>query len=302
MPKPDIYINNVEDFNNLHHVETHHRLVSVIETDYDTSLPREYRIHYGVYAIFLKTGPQCSVNYGLKHCDYQEGAVVTFAPGQVVDVTYKPDALPGRVTAILFHPDLIYGTTLGHKIHDYAFFDFSQTEAVHLSKNEKHIFLHAIDSIRREITAHPDAHTASVIATNIQLLLEHLNRFYDRQFVTRHSTNSEIVRRFERMLSEYYRGAARQHSLPSVNHFANAANLTPKYFSELIKRELGVSPKTLIMQQVIDVAKSRLASTADNVSIIAFDLGFEYPGHFTRMFRQLTGMSPSQFRSTLAAR
>lgn len=297
---PEIYMNSVEHFNSLHGVPTRNKLVTVIDMTGRGNFPEAYRIHYGLYAIFLKSGHDCSVNYDLTKCDYQEGAVVTFAPGQTIDIVVNPDALPSHVTAILFHPDLIYGTTLGHKIHDFAFFDYSQTEAVHLSKDEKKIFLDTISTIDRELDREADAHTPAVIATNIQLLLEHLNRFYDRQFMTRHTGNSEIVRRFERMLMEHYRIDAGRHTLPTVNDFASAAHLSSKYFSEVIKRELGVSPKSLIMQRVINVAKQRLASTSDNVSIIAFDLGFEYPGHFTRMFRQITGMSPSEYRNSVA--
>lgn len=203
------------------------------------------------------------------------------------------------VVGILFHPDLVYGTPLGEKISTYSFFDYSQVEALHLSDRERAIFLDCLHNIRQELEHPVDAHSASVLSANIQLLLEYMHRFYDRQFITRHKVNSEIVSRFERQLKEYYESGVRREGLPSVVEFADRANLSPGYFSDLVKRETGMTPKDLIMRHMVSVAKHRLNVSTEDVGIIAYDLGFQYPAHFSRMFKRATGMSPSDYRRSI---
>lgn len=203
------------------------------------------------------------------------------------------------MVGILFHPDLVYGTPLGEKISTYSFFDYSQVEALHLSDRERAIFLDCLHNIRQELEHPVDAHSASVLSANIQLLLEYMHRFYDRQFITRHKVNSEIVSRFERQLKEYYESGVRREGLPSVVEFADRANLSPGYFSDLVKRETGMTPKDLIMRHMVSVAKHRLNVSTEDVGIIAYDLGFQYPAHFSRMFKRATGMSPSDYRRSI---
>lgn len=293
-------LDSVDMYNKMYGLTTRHPLVSVVNLKDATSIANNFRLEYGLYALFLKNGVSCSIKYGRKKYDYQEGTVVSFAPGQIVDVELKPGDMVHNVTGILFHPDLIYGTPLGRKISSFDFFDYSQVEAVHLSLSEREIFLDCLAKIDRELDYPVDSHSASVLSANIQLLLEYMSRFYDRQFITRHKVNSEIVARFERQLKEYFLSSEPKESLPSVNDFAGQAGLSPKYFSELVKKETGTSPKTLIMQQMIEVAKHRLAASDEDISLIAYSLGFEYPAHFTRMFRRITGQSPTDFRRSMA--
>lgn len=241
----------------------------------------------------------CTLRYGRKKYDYQEGTIVSFSPGQTVEVEVPDKEVSHDVIGLLFHPDLIYGTPLGDKISSFEFFDYSQMETLHMSESERKIFLDCLDKINTELDYPVDSHSASVLSANIQLLLEYLNRFYDRQFITRHKVNSEIVAQFERQLKEYYDSPVRKEGLPSVNEFADRANLSPKYFGELVKKETGMTTKTIIMQHMINVAKHRLAVSSEDVSIIAYDLGFQYPAHFSRMFKRMTGQSPTEFRLQL---
>lgn len=292
-----VKLDSVDKYNKIYGLPTLHPLVAAVDLNHATRLLNNARVEYGLYALFLKNGVNCSLSYGRKTYDYQEGTIVSFAPGQIVDVHNIDDgSTTADVIGLIFHPDLIYGTPLGQKIGEFGFFDYSQMEALHLSESERKIFLDCLENIKAE-TEHPvDEHSAAVLSANLQLLLEYLDRFYDRQFITRHKVNSDIVARFERQLKEHFKPDERHDQLPSVADFASRANLSAKYFSDLVKRETGMTPKTLIDRQLLSAAKHRLAASDDDVSTIAYDLGFQYPAHFTRMFKRLTGQSPTDFR------
>ncbi len=296
MAKPIINLDCVDTYNKLYGLETLHPLVTVVDLKNAKRIISSGVFNYGLYALFLKNGVSCSIRYGRKQYDYQEGTIVSFSPGQQIDVEIPEGEVSHDVIGLLFHPDLIYGTSLGEKIASFKFFDYSQMEALHLSEREREIFLDCLDKIKRELEHPVDSHSAAVLSANIQLLLEYLHRFYDRQFITRHKVNSEIVGRFERLLKEYYENGQAKDALPSVAEFADKVNLSPGYFSDLVKKETGMTPKALITRHVTDVAKHRLAANNDDVAIIAYELGFQYPAHFTRMFKRLTGQSPTDYR------
>lgn len=296
MEREIIKLDSIDSYNKLYGLPTLHPLVAVVDLKDAAHYANHARFDYGLYALFLKNGVSCSIRYGRKQYDYQEGTVVSFSPGQKVEVDIPEGEVTHDVLGLLFHPDLIYGTSLGEKIASFGFFDYSQMEALHLSDREREIFLDCLDKIKRELQHPVDSHSAAVLSANIQLLLEYLDRFYDRQFITRHKVNSEIVRRFERLLREYYDNGQPREAIPSVAEFASKVNLSAGYFSDLVKKETGMTPKTLIMRHMIEVAKHRLASGNTDIGIIAYDLGFQYPAHFTRMFKRLTGQSPTDYR------
>lgn len=291
-----IKLDSIDRYNKLYGFPTLHPLVTVADMSEAASIPDHIRLEYGIYAVFLKNGVCCSLKYGRKSYDYQEGSIVSFAPGQIIDVEMIEGERPVSAIGLLFHPDLIYGTPLGEKISSFGFFDYTQTEALHLSLEERCIITDCLDSISREIKQPCDSHSSSVLSASILLMLEYLHRFYDRQFITRHKVNSDIVTQFERSLKEHFAFDRRHDSLPSVSDFASVANLSPKYFSDLVKRETGLTPKTMIDRQMISTACHRLAASSDDIAIIAYDLGFQYPAHFTRAFKRLTGQSPTDYR------
>lgn len=292
-----IKLGSIDAYNRLYGLTTYHPLVTVINLKKATKRFDRLRMDYGVYALYLKNGVNCSLKYGREYYDYQEGTVVCFSPGQVIDVDSTDEPLAPDVVGLMFHPDLICGTPLAEKIGGYGYFRYSQKEALHLSDKEKAIFIDCLDKIREE-TEHPvDIHSADLISANIQVLLEYLNRFYDRQFITRHQVNSSVVANFEKELAEMYSGKTPLTEIPKVSYFAEKANLTPGYFGDLIKRETGSTPQEIISLRIIAEAKRRLATTDNDISIIAYDLGFQYPQHFTRLFKRVTGKSPSAFRT-----
>lgn len=291
-----IRLDSIDAYNRLYGLTTYHPLVSVIDLKKATKRFDRLRMDYGVYALYLKNGVNCTLKYGREYYDYQEGTVVCFSPGQVIDVDTTGEPIAPDVVGLMFHPDLICGTPLADKINNFGYFRYAQKEALHLSDKERAIFLDCLDKIREE-TEHPvDTHSADLISANIQVLLEYLNRFYDRQFITRHKVNSSVVANFEKQLAEIYSGKTALSEVPRVSYFAEKANLSPGYFGDLIKRETGSTPQEIISLRIITEAKRRLAATDTDISVIAYDLGFQYPQHFSRLFKRVTGKSPSAFR------
>lgn len=300
MERPTIVLDSADRYNKIYGLPTAHPLVSVVDLNHATSGINHARVHYGMYALFLKQGVQCTLRYGRRKYDYQEGTVVSFAPGQIVDVDHDNATTAMDVVGVLFHPDLIYGTPLGKRIRDFAFFDYSQNEAVHLSEDERAVFLDCLDKIKRELDHPVDGHSASLLSATIQVLLEYMHRFYDRQFITRHKANSDVVAAFEKRLKEFFdNGTASEEGMPSVAYFADLAHLSAGYFGDLIKKETGRTPKELIKQHLVDAAKQRLAASDEDIALIAYDMGFQYPAHFTRLFKRVTGVSPRSYREGL---
>lgn len=292
-----INLDSIDAYNKLFGLTTLHPLVTVVDLKKATKRIGRIRMNYGVYALFLKNGINCTIKYGREYYDYQEGTIVSFAPGQIIDVDSTNEPMAPDVVGLMFHPDLICGTPLASNINSFGFFNYSQHEALHLSDSERKMFLDCLDNINAELEHPVDKHSADLISANIQLLLEYLSRFYDRQFITRHKVNSSVVAAFEKELSAVYSAGATLSEVPKVAYFAEKANLSPGYFGDLIKRETGNSPQEIITLHLINEAKRRLASTDTDISVIAYDLGFQYPQHFTRLFKRVTGKSPSTFRN-----
>lgn len=291
-----INLTSVDVYNKLYGLPTHHPLVAVVDLKDATQLINNAVWKYGLYAVYLKNNKACRLRNGMKDYDYQEGTIVTFAPGAEVDLDYSDKELSPDVVGILFHPDLIFGTPLGDRIEKYNFFHYSQREALHLSESEKALFMDCVAKIRAEVEHPIDRHSADLISVNIQMLLEYLYRFYDRQFITRHKVNTDLVRQFEQQLRQYYDSGNENDGVPTVSYFAEKANLTPGYFGDLVKRELGITAQEVISSHVMHIAKQRLISTSDDISEIAYGLGFQYPQHFARLFKNVTGKTPTQFR------
>ena len=295
---PIIRLDSIDAYNKLYGLETKHPLVTVIDLKEATNIVNHIRVDYDVYALFLKNGTSCTLKYGRKPYDYQEGTVVSFSPGQVVEVDMEVDEIAPDVIGIMFHPDLIYKTPLASKISGYNFFDYSQREALHLSSDERRVFKLCLERIKEEISHPVDKHTAEIVSSQIQVLLDYVTRFYERQFITRRKVNSDILDKFESSLKHYIESGQTRDGLPTVNYFAEAVHLTPGYFGDVIKKETGLTAQEIISRHIVGHAKRRLTESTDDVSIVAYELGFQHPHHFSRMFKRHTGVSPTQYRET----
>ena len=292
----------VNQYNGLNNHRTLHPLVSVI--DFSKANPRSWggqrtvKIYYGLYCIFLKDVKCGDIKYGRNYYDYQEGTLVFVSPGQVMEIETDGKVYQPKGHALVFHPDLIHGTPLGKSINEYSFFSYNANEALHVSDRERQIVLESFSKIQFELQQSVDKHSKKLIATNIELFLDYCERFYDRQFITRDKVNRGIIERFDALLNEYYKSNKPQKiGLPSVSYFAGELHLSANYFGDLIKKETGKPAKEYIQDKIIDIAKNKIFDTGKTVNEIAFELGFKYPQHFSRLFKKETGHTPHEFRS-----
>ena len=286
----------ISDYNAFNNNETLHPLVSVV--DLSKASPRQgSRMYFGFYTIFLKDVKCGDLLYGRHTYDYQEGTLVFLAPGQVAGMNSSGETYQPKGYALVFHPDLIYGTVLGRHIQDYTFFGYQSNEALHLSERERKIVLDCFSKIEYELKHAIDKHSKRLIVSNIELFLNYCIRFYDRQFITRDNVHKGILERFENLLNEYFQADKPQTiGLPSVAYCAGELNLSANYFGDLIKKETGKPPQEYIQSKIIDVAKGKIYDSSKSISEIAYELGFKYPQHFSRLFKQHVGYTPNEYR------
>lgn len=291
-----IKLDKVEQYNDLFGLETLHPLVSVVDLKESTRYPTHFIINYGVYALYLKDIKCGDIRYGKQKYDYQDGTVVSFAPGQVAEVEML-DGMKPMATGLLFHPDLIRGTSLGENIRQYSFFSYSSAEALHLSETEKEIFIDCLHKIKLELLRPIDKHSKRLISRNIELLLDYCMRFYERQFITRREANRDVLTKFEALLDAYFmENMPERNGLPTVRYFADKVCLSPNYFGDLIKKETGKTAQEYIQNKIMDVAKQQIVGTDKTVSQIAYELGFHYSQHFNRIFKKNVGCTPNEYR------
>lgn len=286
----------INDYNVFNNNETLHPLVSVV--DLSRAAPRQgSRMYFGFYTIFLKDVKCGDLVYGRHTYDYQEGTLVFLAPGQVAGTNSNGETYQPKGYALVFHPDLIHGTSLGRHMQDYTFFGYQSAEALHLSERERKLVLECFSKIEYELEHAVDKHSKRLIVSNIELFLNYCTRFYDRQFITRENVHKGIMERFDHLLIDYFKSEKPQTiGLPTVAWCAGELNLSASYFGDLIKKETGNTAKDFIKARVIDIAKERIFDQSKSVSEIAYELGFKYPQHFTRLFKQRVGQSPNEYR------
>jgi len=276
-----------------------HPLISIIDAS-KIVVPEESietKLVYDFYMVSMKD-KNCGVEYGRNSFDFEEGVLIFSAPGQVY--TPKKQIKEGDIHGwiLFFHPDLIRNTNLGSQIGEYGFFNYEVFEALHLSKEEEQLINDCIENIRTEYGQRIDNHSQRVLVTNIELLLNYALRYYERQFNTRTHVSKDVVSQFERELKDYFQADKQaQDGMPSLQYFADKAHLSKHYYSDLIKKETGRTPKDHINDFIIEKAKHLLIGTQNPINEIAYDLGFNYPHYFTRLFKSKTGQTPVEFRN-----
>ena len=296
-------IHKVESISQLHRLlgfpKPKHPLISLIDASQIQVAEEEIgaKIIYNFYMISLKD-KSCGVEYGRNSFDFEEGVMVFSSPGQ----TYSPTKViqKGEIEGwmLYFHPDLIRNTNLGQIIDEFSFFNYDVVEALHLSEEEEFTIESTVKNIKAEYSQRIDNHSQRVIVSNLELLLNYCLRFYERQFNTRTNSSKGVISQFEHEIKKYFKSNKHLESgLPGIQYFAELAHLSQHYFSDLIKKETGRTPKDHINDFVIEKAKYLLLGTEHTVSEIAYDLGFNYPHYFTRLFKSKVGFTPVEYRN-----
>jgi AraC-like DNA-binding protein len=294
-----VKLDTIAQYNTLRGATTLHPLITVLDLSAVKPMPAR-TFNFGLYAIYLKEFKCGELKYGRAKYDYQEGTLVFIGPGQVVGVQPKVENFEASGWALLFHPDLIKGTSLGKHIQEYSFFSYDVNEALHISEGERQVVLDCFKKIQLELSHSIDKHSKRLIVSNIELFLNYCARFYDRQFMTRDHVNAGIIEGFEHLLNEYFHSERPQEiGIPTVSYFAEQLHLSANYFGDLVKKETGKTAQEYIHEKLIDIAKEKIFNPTKSVSEVAYELGFKYPQHFTRFFKQHVGYTPNDYRGNL---
>lgn len=294
-------IRNVSDYSSYLGQKDRHPLVSVI--DYAEVSPVRHSLNnYGVYGIFFHDEAEIDLAYGCGKYDYRKGTVICVAPGQTGGKEDNGERVMLTGWALLFHPDLLYGTPLEKTIKDYSFFDYRVNEALHMTDEEHGILTSLMRQIRDELQKRHDELQDSIIVGYIELALNFCQRFYNRQFITRKLDNSDMLMKFNRLLHDYFDNSLQLTlGLPTVQYCAEKLCMSSNYFGDMIKKTTGDTAGNHIRQYIIQRAMNELAA-GESIARTAYGLGFEYPQHLSRMFRKVTGMSPSEYCSQLSGK
>lgn len=290
-------MDSVQDYNDNLGVDTLHPLVSVVDMSQLKEIRHSVK-RFGFYCVFLKQLDCGSLMYGRSRYDYREGTMLFIAPGQIAGADDGGVSENPQGWILMFHPDLLKGTSLAARMREYSFFSYSSDEALHTSERERQTIIGCMSEIREELNHPIDRHSKRIITSNIELLLNHCVRFYDRQFVTREEANRDMLSRFESLLNDYFdSGLASSQGIPTVAGFAESLHISPNYFGDLIKRESGISAQEYIQKHIIERAKSLLSKKDKTVSQTAYELGYKHPQHLSRMFKRMTGITPNEYKT-----
>ena len=277
-----------------------HPLISVINMETITYMPGEEAasLVFDFYSISLKKDFNAKIKYGQQAYDFDEGIMFFISPGQVFGIEVKKGtALNRSGWMLLIHPDFLWNTTLAKNIKQYEFFDYSVNEALFLSEKEEATIIGMMQSIEQEYRSRIDKFSQDVMIAQLELMLKHAERFYDRQFITRQISNHQILARLEDILAAYFDGdEIAKHGLPTVTWVAQTLNVSPGYLGGLLKVLTGLNTQQHIHQKLIEKAKEKLSTTSLSVSEIAYELGFEHPQSFSKLFKTKTHLSPLEFR------
>jgi AraC family transcriptional regulator, transcriptional activator of pobA len=294
-------INTISEYHQLMGLpRPEHPLVSLINFESIKHLPGDGSISlvFNFYSISLKRNFNGKMKYGQQKYDFDEGLLFFMSPGQVFGIEpEKNAALRHTGWMLLIHPDFLWNTPLAKTIRQYEYFSYAVHEALFLSEKEEITIIGIMQNIEQEYHANIDRFSQSVIIAQLELLLTYADRFYHRQFITRKIDNHKILTRLEEALDAYLNDDSLiKKGLPTVQYLAESLNISPNYLSGSLKTLTGQSTQQHIHHKLIEKAKEKLSTTGLSVSEIAYELGFEHPQSFSKLFKTKTSLSPLEFR------
>jgi AraC family transcriptional activator of pobA len=301
-PRP-LRIKTIAEFHRLRGLpKPEHPLISVINMEMmnQPNFGKPVSFVFDYYSISLKRNFPGKFRYGQQEYDFDEGTMFFMSPGQVLRIEQAANTESHQTGwMLLVHPDFLWNTPLAKIIRQYEYFDYSVHEALFLSEKEEATIINIIQNIRQEYHSNIDKFSQPIIIAQLELLLTFAERFYQRQFITRKITNHKILDRLEEILTAWFNSDDLiTKGLPTVQHIAEALNLSPNYLSNMLKTLTGQSTQQHIHDKLIEKAKEKLSTTELSVSEIAYELGFEHPQSFSKLFKTKTRLSPMGFRQS----
>ncbi len=302
MKREEVSVYKFESLTDFHRVfglqKPLHPLISFIDLKdiniLEEELPKFMNLNY--YKIVYKTDTCGKAKYGQNYYDFGEGGLIFTSPNQIVE-SPKDSQASGRL--LLIHPDFLLTHPLAKKIKEYGFFSYSANEALYLSDKERTTIFSIFAILDDELNGRIDDFSQDVIVSQIELLLNYSNRFYKRQFITRKAINSDLLQKFEEILDVHFGDHnAMVKGIPSVQHLSEQLHISPSYLSDMLRSFTGQNAQQHIHNRIIEVAKEKLSSSNLSVSEIAYQLGFEFPQSFSRLFKTKTKLSPLEFRQS----
>ncbi len=278
-----------------------HPLITVIDFEAIKRLPanKPLSLIFDFYSISLKKNFSAKMKYGQQQYDFDEGIMFFMSPGQVFGIeTNNNETIKHSGWMLLVHPDFFWNTPLAKAIKKYEYFSYSVHEALFLSDKEETMIINIMQNMQQEYHTNIDKFSQDIIIAQLEVLLNYSERFYHRQFITRKITNHQILDRLEDILTDYFNDDLVKKGLPTVQYIAETLNVSPIYLSSLLKVLTGQSTQHHIHDKLIEKAKEKLSTTDLSVSEIAYELGFEHPQSFSKLFKIKTNLSPLEFRQS----
>jgi AraC-like DNA-binding protein len=273
-------------------------LISVINYGEAVFDPKDFEngIKLDFYKISFKTKFNGKIKYGQGYYDFEEGGMSFVSPGQILKMNDEEADYSGM--SLHIHPDFLQPYSLIQKIKKYGFFSYSASEALYLSEKEKKTVSTIFDNIQGELNERIDQFSQDVIISQIELLLTYSNRFYNRQFITRKAVNNDLVSKMEKLLDDYFTEEKSVEGLPTVEYLASKLNLTARYLSDMLRQHTGQNAQHHIHDKLIEKAKEYLSNEQFSVSETAYQLGFEHPQSFSKLFKKKTELTPNEFKQS----
>jgi AraC family transcriptional activator of pobA len=300
-PAPPYHFQSISELHRILELpKPKHPLVSVINFEQIKCYSEEKlrSVSYNFYCVAIKKNFEGKMKYGQNYYDFDEGLMTFFAPGQVVTTEINYDKMISGWWLVV-HPDFIQQSSLAKKMPGFGFFSYAVHEALHLSEDEESMLEDIIRKIAVESAAATDQFSQDVIISYLELFLNYCNRFYNRQFITRKQASNDVLSKLELLLTAYFSGSERsQKGLPTVQYLADQLNVSPKYLSDMLKAVTGQSTQQHIHDKLIEKAKEILTTTSLSVAEIAYQLGFEHPQSFNKLFKSKTNAAPLSFRNS----